>query len=610
MSDFIFSSERQPQDVLGQSLSIIYSKERITSSEFHGSWGSLAVTPSRYCGFQPLETDSYICVVIGGPVLYFQDNAFLGSDDDPHAGTRAILEHWEAGQADWSEDLSGPFVILVIDKKQNRAECITDLMMFIPVYQHHDGEGLFWGTHIDALAKACGQQNAFDEASLVDFILHDAVTYPYTAYTSLRQCQPASVHRLEKKPSGIYELLEAETYWQPTETNNFQSLADAAQYLRNGVQGYIDRVTGSLDHVAQFISAGEDSRALAGMLPKRSERDGYIFLDEMNREGRLAGKVAEIYGANFKPDYRNKTHYLDILPEASDLVGAGHQYTHAHTLGFDKKHHLSNYRAVFGGYIADSLLKAQYAYKPKWLRRFSFLPQVSVRGENRTLPVSSDFFSPSVLAKVTHRRAEHFERVRALRPESAQEWFELWPATMRIAIPNLYSNRRLFASHEVFMAKESVKTAASVPVNWKLNRRLFNKAFKPALKPSRFTPHADGRLPYYPWWLNSAIQAPVWFYQQVSRRSGLQKKNQGPWGDWKKMLSSARWSEDVARFTDEDLLPDLQTALEAGVLNEIGGLSIPSKVNFLQTCYQVKKKTSTLDTTPTPSVEEPSLLSD
>src|SRR5690554_1320750 len=177
------------------------------------------------------------------------------------------------------------------------------------------------------------------------------------------------------------------------------------------------------------------------MLPKHLKRDAYIFLDEMNREGRVAKKVAEAYEAKFKPDYRSKTHYLDMLPEASDLVGSGHQYVHAHTLGFDKKYNFSNYRAVFGGYISDSLLKAQYAYKHKWLKRFSFLPQIAVHGENRTLPVSSDIFCSSVLAEVTSRRTEHFERVRALRPESAQEWFELWPATMRVAIPNLYSNR-------------------------------------------------------------------------------------------------------------------------------------------------------------------------
>lgn len=582
MSDFLFTTDPQAENALKEAL------ERLGGSVqvYQGVWGTLVVTETKYPGFSPVETDEHICVVIGGPVLYFQDNSFIAGDDR-QAGTRAILERWQSDQADWSEDLSGPFLILVIDKATSQVECITDLMMFIPVYQCQSNASVFWGTHVDAVALATGNQGTFDEASLVDFILHDAVTYPYTAYKTLNQCQPASIHRLEKQACGDNKLFEPESYWQPTESNSFQSLSEAASYLRNGVQGYIDRVTGSLDHVAQFISAGEDSRSLAGMLPKRLERDAYIFLDEMNREGRVAEKVAEAYEANFKPDYRSKTHYLDILPEASDLVGSGHQYTHAHTLGFDKKHDLSSYRAVFGGYISDSLLKAQYAHKPRLLKLLSFMPQVAVRGENRTLPVSNDLFSPSVLAEVTHRRTEHFERVRALRPESAQEWFELWPATMRIAIPNLYSNRRLFASHEIFMAKESVKTAASVPVSWKLNRRLFNKAFKGALKTSRLIPHADGRLPYYPWWFNFVIQAPIWFYQQVSRRSGLQKKNQGPWADWKSVTASERWSESVDCFSKDIALAEISDALQQGALIR-SRLTIPSRINLLQVCYQVK----------------------
>src|SRR5690606_18986145 len=155
------------------------------------------------------------------------------------------------------------------------------------------------------------------------------------------------------------------------------------------------------------------------------------------------------------------------------------------------------YPAVFGGYISDSLLKGQYARK--LINRFQFLPQFPGRGQNRTSPVTKPIFPESLLTEITRRRCEHYHRVYLLRPKSAQEWFGLWPATMRMAIPMLYANRRLFASHEIFMAKESVKVAAAVPLSWKLNRRLFNTAFRPALAKSKRLFHADGRLPYYPW---------------------------------------------------------------------------------------------------------------
>ncbi|MGM1051920.1 MAG: asparagine synthase-related protein [Pseudomonadota bacterium] len=594
MSDFIFSSNTFPQGELTKFLATIYLNKHVGSSEFHGSWGSLSVTSSRYNGFQPLETERYICVVIGGPVLYFQDNTFLGKSD-AHAGTRAILDHWSSGNADWSEDLSGPFVILVIDKPESRVECITDLMMFIPVYQCLGVGSIFWGTHIDALAQACEKQDDFDEVSLVDFVLHHAVTYPYTAYEKIYQCQPASVHRWihhQNNSDNAPELKNPEAYWRPLEHNPYSNLDEAARTLRDGVQGYIDRITSPLQHVAQFISAGEDSRALAGMLPQRLKRDAYIFLDFMNREGRIAKKVAHAYEIRFKPDYRSKNHYLDILPEASSLLGSGHQYLHAHTLKFDDKNCLTSYGAVFGGYISDSLLKAYYAKKSKWFKRFPFLPQIAGKGEIRTTPVSHSLFPDYMLEKITQRRREHYIRVKELRPKSAHEWFELWPATMRITIPNLYANRRLFASYEVFMAKESVKVAANVPVSWKLNRRLFNTAFKSALKKSRHIFHADGRLPYYSWWVNSPIQFSVWFYRLLARRTGLKKSNEGPWNDWHHVMASEQWSDDVAKYTNGNILPEFENVIQSNALFS-GGLSTLSKINILQVLYQVKKSRST-----------------
>ncbi|MEA2120517.1 hypothetical protein [Halovibrio sp. HP20-50] len=587
MSDFIYSSDPNAGKILAESLKNVQPAEASCVHVYSGGWGAVATSSSRYSGFNPIETSRYICIVIGGPVLYFRDNYFIGGDDQ-QAGTRAILSHWQSGKAEWSEDISGPFVVLVIDKEKSRVECITDLMLFIPVYQFHDEKTLFWGTHVDALSNACGQKNNIDNVSCVDFVLHFTVTYPYTFYQTVSQCNPASINRWIKQSEETNDwLLEnSKTYWVPIESNKYKNIHDAAKYLHDGVQGYIDRATCSLDRVAQFISAGEDSRTLAGMLPNKLDRDAYIFLDKMNREGVLAREVAAAYGLNFNLSYRSQTHYIDILPEASDLVGTGHQYIHAHTLKFDKKHKLANYKAVFGGYIADSLLKAQHAKKPKWVKRFSFLPEFAESGESRTIKVTNPFFSNDLLDKVTARRREHYARVNKIRPNSADEWFELWPATMRAGISNLYTNRRLFASHEVFMAKESVKASASVPVNWKLNRRLFNKAFRISLSKTKYVFHADGRLPYFPWWVNCQIQAPFWLYQKVLKQLGFDHRDQGPWSNWKTLLASQRWSESVNIFTSRPIPKELRNAVESNALDKNDKtLPIQSKINLLQVCY-------------------------
>ena len=590
VSDFLFSSQGASSGELISALASIYNSEPPKCVEFYGAWGSLAVTQSQYRGFDPLETDTHIVVIIGGPVLCFQDNDFM-SGGNSQAGTRAIYTRWLTGHIDWGEDLSGPFVVLLIDKVTCEIMCVTDLMMFIPLYQHESEVSVAISTHVDALASHCGQSNSFDEVSLVDFILHNVVTYPYTIYKKIFQCHPAAEHRYTFK-EGASSIAAAMPvpYWLPTEADSYESLSEAAKALRSGVNNYVERITGSMHHVAQFISAGEDSRVVSGVLPIRLQRDAFVFLDKMNREGRVAKKVARIYGANFTADYRELTHYLAILPEAAALIGGGHQCKHSHALGFHARHKLDGYSAVFGGYLSDSLLKALYARKPKGFDRFPFLPQVELPGETRSKAVANPLFSDELLNGVTQRRRAHLRVLQSLRPSTAHEWFALWPMTMRATIPNLYSNRRLFASFEPFMSKEVVKIGASVPVSWKLNRRLFNKAFRPFLSKSKWCLHPDGQLPYFPWWVNSPIRLLIWSYRQVVSCAGRVRVNQGPWADWQKIQKTNEWQAAINATLDSGELVGLQQALQRGALTG-SKLGVHQKINFLQVLNLVNKKT-------------------
>src|SRR5690606_32513288 len=222
---------------------------------------------------------------------------------------------------------------------------------------------------------------------------------------------------------------------------------EAAQALRDGVSGYVDRVTKKMTKVAQFISAGEDSRSLAGMLPQRLQRDAYIFLDNMNQEGCIAKRVAEIYGAKFHVGYRSTTHYLEILAEASKMVGNGHQYHHAHSLGFDKRFKLTDYSAVFGGFLSDTLLKGHHVRKVKGVRSIPLFPQIidpAYRPDR--LGFNEGLLSDEIIFALSDRRSERYIRVSSERPDSGKEWFHIYPCSMHNDMPKLYSTRRLFRS--------------------------------------------------------------------------------------------------------------------------------------------------------------------
>lgn len=582
MSDFLYLSDPKNSRKLAAHIRAIYRRDTPLTWEYHGPWGSLAVSQGHYMGFSPVETSSHLCAIIGGPVLCFRDNSFL-TGNDPLAGTRSILERWQSGQMNWADDVSGPFVALLIDKENFEIQCVTDLMMFIPVYQHIGEAGLTLGTHVDAVAEACGKSHEFDEVSLADFILHDAVTYPHTAYQEVYQAYPAAIRRYQVDKHGCVSPFNTELYWQPNEEYEYFCLDDAARMLRTGVQAHVNLVTEGMDHVAQFISAGEDSRAVAGMLPTRLKRDAYIFLDTMNWEGKIAEKASQAYNLNFHRASRSATHYLEILSEANALVGLGHAYYHAHSLGFHKSCALRKYPAVFGGYLSDSLLKGIYSRKVPWCDYVSLFPKIEMKGESRSRDVRNPLFTETCLDRITERRREHLTLVSSFRKVSAHEWFTLWPMTMRTTISYNYSNRRLFASCEPFTANHIIKLSATVPTRWKLNSRLFRAAMHPMLKKSRWLPSAKGGLPYFPWWASAGLQIWVCCQIQAAKHFSLIKQNQGPWADWNAIIKSKSFHTLVERARK----PARQTAVTDDLVNGKNALlstslSVQQRLNILQ----------------------------
>ncbi|SDI33955.1 hypothetical protein SAMN04487975_11513 [Planococcus glaciei] len=581
MSDFVFSASQLPKGILTSELQSIYLEDSPEVDEFHGKWGSLGISRNLYNGFHPYENDSYICAVVGGPVLCFRDNLFLNGGQASD-GTVSIFQRWLSGQMKWDEDLSGPFVVVIVEKKKAVAHCITDLMSFIPVFAYQHSSEIMISTHIDVLGAVSKQKHDIDIVSKVDFVLHGIVTYPYTVYRQITQLQPASIH--SKVPNS--NKMSSEFYWLPTESINYEAMDDAARELREALEDYVSRVTEGMTSVAQFISGGEDSRTLSGLLPKKLNRDAFIFLDSMNLEGRRAKKAADAYDAQFKLAIRSKFFYLEILPSSAELVGSGAEYIHAHTLKFYKSCRLMEYPAVFGGLYSDDLLKGECIVKMLEKLRLPFIPQIKSRAYSRSDKIRCSLFKAEVLEELNRRRSAHLKWLKSFRKESAEEWFELWPSSMNWVLPSTHVNRRLFRSYEPFMSNGVVKVSASVPQNWRLNRRLFLKTTKPYLEQSKWLFHSDGRLPYFPWYLNCIIQSGVWSYQQISTRIGLVKGFQGPWGEWKMIIKSQEFQDYISKYAKGiTVMADAFTEERVEKLFKSNELTRMQHINLLQTLY-------------------------
>ena len=587
MSDFIYSNKVEKKGVLANLIKSIYSEDYPQVLEFQGVWGSIAISRNPYEGFQVYESTKHICAVIGGPVLFFRDNLFLHNGGQTE-GSRAILERWQKGEICWHEDLSGPFVVLIIDKQSLEVFFITDLMSYVPVYMYQVEGSLMLATHLNVLAEASNQEADIDFVSKIDFILHGIVTFPYTVYRQLNQIPPSSVHSILWQSHTVL----SEFYWVPIEKEICKPIDQVACDLRSELEEYVSRVIEGAPQVAQFISGGEDSRVISALLPKKLERHAFIFLDAMNREGVRAQKAAQIYGAEFNLFTRSPTHYLDILPAAADLIGDGAEYFHAHSLVLAKRAKLRDYPAVIGGFCSDSLLKAACIEQKVYTKKLPFLPQIKKDKSLRGDPVNSTIFKEELLDELKRRRHKRLESIKKYRSDSAEEWFELWPSSMNDASPNVHVNRRLFRSYEPFMANGVVKIVSEIPQKWKLNRRLFHKVAQVYLRDSKWLFHSDGRLPYFSWRINSFIQFVVWGYQQISKRIGLDKTHQGSWGEWEMLFKSGEFQKRVASYDEGKAMMAAVFKDENIAIYELfksSELGLNQRINLLHTLYSNHK---------------------
>jgi hypothetical protein len=582
MSDFLYSKKPQPPGRLAGEIRKIYHEDPPEIIEFHGTWGSLAASKGHYFGFDPVETEEFICVILGGPVLMFADNLFIGGSDR-QAGTNMILKCWSSCTGiRWDEDVSGPFAALKVEKKACRLDLVTDLMSFIPIFEARNYE--FVGTHVDCVAGAAGLLGEKDEISMADFVLNGTVTYPHTIYQNVQQLQPGTTFT---RIAGA--KFSKSIYWQPIEEDRFEDVVAAASFLADGLTSYIAQITSGLEKTALFLSGGEDSRTVLGMIPQNCKRDAFIFLDQMNREGRVAHAAAQVYDAQFTFIKRDEHRYLDVLPACADLVGAGSQYSHVHSYGLAKSAELASYRAVFGGFLSDTFLKGLYI--PRFsLERFGLfyhIPRASFPNRNHQANLISVKYQNKVHERIQERSAD---LKNSNLSHALPEWARIYPISMHSDTPHFFGQRRLFAIYEPFTSHSVVTALGAIPAAWKLNRVLFQKMAKPFLAKSRYLLHANGWLPYFPWTVNLLIRPLVSVKRRLDQLLFIDRGNQGPWNDWSKLKARPEWWAFAEKCLIDAKVPPGLFVKSLSEFSDEEKREIFMNVNAVQLLYQCIKE--------------------
>ncbi|HEU0298889.1 MAG TPA: hypothetical protein VFR37_05525 [Longimicrobium sp.] len=534
MSDFLISTTRRAEGELRRALERYLAPVAASIEESHGPWGSLAVARGPHDPPEVrVEDGGWISVLAGDPVVRIGPGppalSRLG-------GRRRAVHHLLRGEpaAAWDERVDSGFAALAIDAERGGGMIVTDAGSFVPVFAARGDGGWIAGTHLDAVARAAGKNDAIDPVSAADLLVNLTCTYPHTLYDGVEQLPPAAAipFRVDG-PVG-----EPHVYWRPAEENPYASVRDAAAALREALVEQVGAICREVPEVALLLSGGEDARAVLGAVPEGVRVRAFVYADWENREVRVARAAARAYGAPLTFGRREPDHYADGLEAVAGMIGGHNLFMDVHGWGFHERLGIRDFPAVLGGLSSDSFLKAPYV--PGGSAGVRPLPPASV-------------IRRDLLEQVVARRLAFRRWLAELRPASAAEWEVLWPFTQRVHGANFHGNRRMFASQEPYHASAVVRIAAAVPAEWKRHRRLFHAAMKPLFRRSWAVPHSRWRYPYF----GAAANLPLAAGLRVTRGvrallAGELSVRHHPWPKWRTVARSEAATAKLHRYAPWD----------------------------------------------------------
>ncbi|WP_298786182.1 hypothetical protein [uncultured Marinococcus sp.] len=557
MSDLIYSSKKNKSRELQQILKMFDPEKRKSIVAAEGPWGSIAFFENHYKNSEWVETDDYIAIMVGGPLIKTKNESFNTNN------VQKFINAWNKKNEKFDEYVDGPFFFCFIDKNENKINAITDLMGFIPVYYSTGSETgeLILGTHVDAVAKASKRSENIDYVSFADLIVNKTITFPHTIYQRVFQAHPASCYTLD--PSE-HEIKKDRCYWLPKEEKR-QNLDELASRLEKSFAQSVSEITDGCASAAVFVSGGEDSRIVLDFMPSSVKKTGHLFLDDINRELTIAKKTASVYKIDTKLGLRAKSYYLDQWLPVSLTQGSSSPAYHAHAYGMSRFLGLDQYDAVIGGLGADAYLKGSRVKNVHKYKFWGLKYRLDTLDKNNS---SSDvffenqpnsFISKNVCEAVMKRRKKHKDYIASFRPDSAVEWSELWPASMNESMSNFFVHRRIFNNYEPFLQNEVVKIAAAAPQEYKINRQLFHRAFKKHLKKSWHVSHTKGQLPYFSARTNFPIMAAIRTKRSLVEHVSKNKVNQDSWADFDSLVKDhkAYVTEELQQLNASRLLAPL-----------------------------------------------------
>jgi asparagine synthetase B (glutamine-hydrolysing) len=515
--------------------------------------------------------------ILFGPLA---DEAFL-QDADVEALGRVARES------------DGSFVVVL--PRDDEVLLLTDAGGSIPVYYGRGPKGFAAGTLVHHVAAASGC-TALDRVSVVDYLFHQTVCYPYSWYKDVRVVPPGSVCTFGPRDR------ECHTYWRPHEPSDLYEPSDEHEWgerLRSQVQNAIQLSLSGNESARVMYSGGADSRAVLSLVPDSFECIPTTILSggQGHREYELARRSANLLGREIERIPRPDGYYRSNVEQRIDTIGPGWDLRHTHVHG-SVSNRFEDVDVVFGGYLADTLFKTHYmsnvVKRNDWGRSERLLDPMPDDVEKPDFQSGRIGMWNDYAMAAKRRRNEHHEKISKFRPRTAGNWHSLWPLRPVAYAHYLTCLRMGIQVVEPFLWNKSYQLAAQMPDTCRVNRNAYRKAFAEEMGRAGYVVTSSGRVPRLSdGGVTGAVAETVASYLRSwptikrgikARVLGGYSGPQGPWhpdsGGWRPVCPERHFSQKG----HELLLQRLSRVLAEGQVSRFFGsrrVSAPMQVRAL-----------------------------
>ena len=176
------------------------------------------------------------------------------------------------------------------------------------------------GTHPDLVACIADDQDEIDPVSVFEFLNAGTPCFPHTMHSRVRELSPGRLHVVGQGVDGQKKILETVWWPFPKESENVPDERELADSLGKAFRSAVQDRCGN-GTVGVTLSGGLDSRLVMAAVPQSSHCLGFTFFDVMNRETRIARKVARCYGRQWVPLVRDREYIGRTAEETVRFIG-------------------------------------------------------------------------------------------------------------------------------------------------------------------------------------------------------------------------------------------------------------------------------------------------